>query len=270
FPVEGGYVAFFFDLDNDGLLDLFVSTMSAFPDVLNSQVTGEAIEPNRPFLYRNLGDGTFVDITGPAGLARSFGTMGAGAADVDNDGFVDIYLANGGPQMSRLEPNVLYRNMGDGTFADITAAAGTGSLGKGHGATFADFDQDGDVDLYVGLGGHYDADVWANNLYRNDGPAHHYLQVELVGTRTNRSAIGARVATFAAGRTARARRTSGFGFGSSNSPVLQLGLGTAAAVDSLHVHWPGGVSQRFSDLPINCLIRVTEGDARYQILRRRP
>lgn len=58
--------------------------------------------------------------------------------------------------------------------------------------------------------------------------------------------------------------------GSSNSPVLQLGLGTAAAVDSLHVHWPGGVSQRFSDLPINCLIRVTEGDARYQILRRRP
>ena len=148
FPVEGGYVAFFLDIDNDGQLDVFVSTMSAFPDVLNSLVTGEAIEPNRPFLYHNMGDGTFTDIALPAGLARSFGTMGAGVGDVDNDGFVDIYLANGGPQMSRLEPNVLYR--------------------------------------------------------------------------------------------------------------------TAAAVDSLQVHWPGGVSQRFSDLPINCLIRVTEGDARYQ------
>ena len=109
--------------------------------------------------------------------------MGAGLGDVDNDGFVDIYLANGGPQMARLEPNALFRNMGDGTFADITATAGTGSLGKGHGATFADFDQDGDLDLYAGLGGHYDADTWDNALYRNDGPAQHYLSIELVGTQ---------------------------------------------------------------------------------------
>ncbi|MEE3258193.1 MAG: FG-GAP-like repeat-containing protein, partial [Candidatus Latescibacterota bacterium] len=84
FPVEGGYVAFFLDIDNDGQLDVFVSTMSAFPDVLNSLVTGEAIEPNRPFLYHNMGDGTFTDIALPAGLARSFGTMGAGVGDVDN------------------------------------------------------------------------------------------------------------------------------------------------------------------------------------------
>ena len=71
---------------------------------------------------------------------------------MDNDGFIDIYLANGGPQMARLEPNILYRNMGDGTFSDITARSGTGSLGKGHGATFADFDQDGWLDLFVATG----------------------------------------------------------------------------------------------------------------------
>ncbi|MXX39982.1 MAG: tetratricopeptide repeat protein [Gemmatimonadetes bacterium] len=270
FPVEGGYVAFFFDLDNDGHLDLFASTMSAFPDVLNSMVTGEAIEPNRPFLYRNLGDGTFADIAVAAGLKRSFGSMGAGLGDLDNDGFVDIYLANGGPQMARLEPNALFRNMGDGTFADITATAGTGSLGKGHGATFADFDQDGDLDLYAGLGGHYDADTWDNALYRNDGPAQHYLSIELVGTQANRSAIGAHVAAFAAGRTIRAQRQSGFGFGSSNEPLLHLGLGSATRVDSLHVLWPGQPPQRFFDLPVDCRIRIAQREAHYQMLRRSP
>ncbi len=270
FPVEGGYVAFFFDLDNDGLLDLFVSTMSAFPDVLNSQVTGEAIEPNRPFLYHNIGDGTFADITGPAGLAQSFGSMGAGAADIDNDGFVDIYLANGGPQMARLEPNALYRNRGDGTFADITSASGTGSLGKGHGATFADFDRDGDLDLYAGLGGHYDADVWENKLYRNDGVANHYISIELVGTRANRNAIGARATAFANGRAICSHRQSGFGFGSSNSPALHLGLGAATRIDSLHVVWPGGTRQHFYDLPLDCAIRVIEGQTHYQTIRRSP
>ena len=270
FPVEGGYVAFFFDLDNDGHLDLFASTMSAFPDVLNSMVTGEAIEPNRPFLYRNLGDGTFADIAVAAGLKRSFGSMGAGLGDVDNDGFVDIYLANGGPQMARLEPNALFRNLGDGTFADITATAGTGSLGKGHGATFADFDQDGDLDLYAGLGGHYDADTWDNALYRNDGPAQHYLSIELVGTQANRSGLGARVAAFAAGRAIRAQRQSGFGFGSSNEPLLHLGLGSATRVDSLHVLWPGQPPQRFFNLPVDCRIRIAQREAHYQILRRAP
>ena len=270
FPVEGGYVAFSFDLDNDGHLDLFASTMSAFPDVLNSMVTGEAIEPNRPFLYRNLGDGTFADITAMAGLQRSFGSMGAGVGDIDNDGFVDIYLANGGPQMARLEPNALFRNLGDGTFADITATAGTGSLGKGHGATFADFDQDGDLDLYAGLGGHYDADTWDNALFRNDGPARHYLSIELVGTQANRSALGAHVAAFAGGRAIRAQRQSGFGFGSSNGPLLHLGLGAAARVDSLHVLWPGQPSQRFFDLPVDGRIRIVQREAHYQVLRRSP
>ncbi len=270
FPVEGGYVAFFFDLDNDGYLDLFASTMSAFPDVLNSMVTGEAIEPNRPFLYRNLGDGTFADIATTAGLKRSFGSMGAGFGDLDNDGFVDIYLANGGPQMARLEPNALFRNLGDGTFTDITATAGTGSLGKGHGATFADFDQDGDLDLYVGLGGHYDADTWDNALYRNDGPAQHYLSIQLIGTQTNRSAIGVQVAAFAAGRTVRAQRQSGFGFGSSNEPILHLGLGSATRVDSLHVLWPGQPPQRFLDLPVDCRIRIAQREADYLMLRRPP
>ena len=135
FPLEGGYVTFFLDFNNDGQLDLFASTMSAFEDVLNSWVEGRAIEPNRPFLYLNNGDGTFADIAVPAGLGRSFGSMGIGLGDVDNNGFPDIYLANGGPEMYRLEPNALFLNQGDGRFVEVTATAGVGNLGKGHGAT---------------------------------------------------------------------------------------------------------------------------------------
>ena len=259
FPFEGGYVAFFFDCDNDGELDLFASTMSAFEDVLNSLVEGRASETNRPFLFRNEGDGTFTDITGPAGLARSFGSMGIGVGDVDNDGYPDIYLANGGPEMYRLEPNALFVNRGDGTFADVSAASGTGNLGKGHGATFADYDSDGDLDLYAGLGGHYDADIWPNSLYRNDGPVGHFLQVRLTGTTGNRDAIGARVHLQSGPHHVYAEVASGYGFGSNNAPLLQLGLGTRQVVDRLEVRWPSGLVQSWVDLPADRLVHLTEG-----------
>ena len=247
FPVEGGYVSFFLDFDNDGALDLFVSTMSGFEDVLHSAVEGRAVEPNRPFLYHNEGDGTFTDVAVLAGLGRSFGTMGAGVGDVDNDGSPDLYLANGGPEMSRLEPNVLFLQRGDGTFADVTRAAGVGNLGKGHGATFADYDADGDLDLYAGLGGHYNADVWPNALYRNDGPTGAALSVRaMIGLR---DAIGARVRVYVGGRAVHGQIASGFGFGSANAPPVVAGLGAAAA-DSIVVIWPDGFRQSWTNLPV--------------------
>ena len=263
FPLEGGYVTFFFDFNNDGQLDLFASTMSAFEDVLNSWVEGRAIEPNRPFLYLNNGDGTFADIAVPAGLGRSFGSMGIGLGDVDNNGFPDIYLANGGPEMYRLEPNALFLNQGDGRFVEVTSAAGVGNLGKGHGATFADFDADGDLDLYAGLGGHYDADVWPNSLYRNDGPVGNYLGLQLVGTASNRDAIGARAVAYCDARQVHGQVASGYGFGSSNALALHLGLGQADQVERLEVRWPSGQSQIWEGVPANRLLRIVEGEANY-------
>ena len=266
FPIEGGYVTFFFDFNNDGELDLFVSTMSAFEDVLNSWVEGRAIEPNRPFLYLNNGDGTFTDITVPAGLGRSFGSMGIGLGDVDNNGFPDIYLANGGPEMYRLEPNALFLNQGDGRFVEVTSAARVGNLGKGHGATFADFDADGDLDLYAGLGGHYDADVWPNSLYRNDGPIGNYLGLKLVGTASNRDAIGARAVVYCGARQVHGQVASGYGFGSSNALALHLGLGQANQVERLEVRWPSGKGQIWEGVPANRLLRIVEGEANYAIV----
>jgi len=262
FPVEGGYVTFFLDFDNDGTLDLFVSTMSAFDDVLHSAVEGRAIEPNRPFLYRNEGDGTFTDVAVPAGLARSFGTMGAGVGDIDNDGLPDFYLANGGPEMYRLEPNVMFRNRGDGTFDDITDAAGVGNVGKGHGATFADYDADGDLDLYAGLGGHYDADVWPNALYRNDGPTGRSLSVRALLGR--RDAIGARITAIAAGHRVHGQLASGYGFGSANAPVYLIGLAAADSVERLEIVWPGGTTQVWGPLPADVDVQMRKGEDGHQ------
>ena len=269
FPLEGGYVTFFFDYDNDGALDLFVATMSSLEGMLSSGVEGQNSQLNRPFLYRNNGDGTFTDATAAAGLDRSFSTMGIGVGDIDNDGFADIYLANGGPEMYRLEPNTLLLNQRDGTFADITSEAGVGNLGKGHGATFADFDGDGDMDLYAGLGGHYDGDVWPNSLYRNDGENGHFLAVITRGTESNRDGIGARVSLYSGEHQVHAEVASGYGFGSSNAPVLHLGLDDEI-VDRLEIRWPSGRRQSWEHIPANRVIRLTEGSADYEIARRPP
>lgn len=246
FPVEGGYVTFFLDFDNDGALDLFVSTMSSFEDVLHSSVEGRAVEPNRPFLYHNEGDGSFADVAVLAGLGRSFGTMGAGVGDVDNDGLPDLYLANGGPEMSRLEPNILFLQRGDGTFADVTEAAGVGNLGKGHGATFADYDADGDLDLYAGLGGHYKADVWPNALYRNDGPVGASLSIRALAG--GRDVLGTRITVHTSSGPVYGHLASGFGFGSTNAPPVVAGLGRSKP-ERIEVLWPGGKKQTWKGLP---------------------
>jgi hypothetical protein len=215
------------------------------------------VEPNRPFLYQNQGDGTFADVAVPAGLARSFGTMGAGVGDVDNDGTPDLYLGNGGPEMSRLEQNVMFMQRGDGTFADITEAAGVGNIGKGHGATFADYDADGDLDLYAGLGGHYNADVWPNALYRNDGPTGRSLSVQaLVGAR---DAVGARIAVQVDGHSVHGHIASGYGFGSANAPPVVFGLGASGEARGLEVMWPGGQRQVWTGIPATGRVRVRRG-----------
>jgi enediyne biosynthesis protein E4 len=125
-----------FDYDGDGWCDLYVVNGAPLPGY---DATGE---PPTNRLYRNLGDGTFRDVTKEAGVGDTGYGMGCAAADYDGDGHQDLYVSNFGP-------NVLYRNRGDGTFADVTEASGTGDPGWGGGCAFADFDLDGDLDLYV-------------------------------------------------------------------------------------------------------------------------
>jgi tetratricopeptide (TPR) repeat protein len=257
-----GFVGFFFDYDNDGWLDIFATGWTEnMQEVLQSAMTGRpSQERNRLALYHNNGNGTFSDVTYAAGLARTYGAMAAQFGDVDNDGYLDIYLGTGAPPMDTYEPNVLLRNTGTGTFVDITDSAGVGNLGKGHGATFADYDGDGDLDLYAPIGGAMFGDRQPNSLYRNNGTAHHWLKVRLIPTRSNPDAIGARLhVTTKQGPRYRVI-AGGTGFGSMNDAVQLIGLGTATRVEQLVIHWPSGMTQTFTDLAANQTLQITEGN----------
>ena len=134
-PETMGSGALFFDFDNDGWLDIFLIDGGSFADPA-------LMRRARHRLYRNNGDGTFADVSARSGIAHNAYGQGACAADYDNDGWLDLYLANVGP-------NVLYRNNGDGTFTDVTARAGVGNALWGSSCAFGDIDNDGRLDLYV-------------------------------------------------------------------------------------------------------------------------
>ena len=255
------FITFLLDYNNDGLLDIFVGNWSQYEAVLEDRVAGRATqEKDQPVLYRNNGDGTFTDVTDAAGLALALGTMSGVPGDVDNDGFVDIFLGNGGPKMGRWESDTLYRNRGDGTFEEITNQVGVAHMGKSHGVTFADFDEDGDLDLYVPVGGARPGDLWENVFYRNEGLGNnHWLIVELEGTRSNRDGIGAKVRVTAGDLFQYAEVASGYSFGCSNSLELEFGLGSHTQVDQIEVEWPSGQVDVYRNLSVDRRLALVEG-----------
>ena len=259
-PVTDAFVTFFLDVDNDADLDIFISNSGSFQAFIAGQITGTAPhDSDRQVLYRNNGDGTFTDVTRESGLYHAYGAMGANFGDINSDGYLDIYLATGAPQMGRLERDALFRNNGDGTFTDATAALGLGNIGKGHGVTFGDVDTDGDVDIYVPVGGAFIGDQWHNLFYRNSGTGNNYLTLKLVGVKSNRDGIGAKV-TLRMGDDVVYREVSGgCGFGSTNSLSLEIGLGIHTKVDTLEIVWPSGQVDMHRNLAVNQKLIVTEG-----------
>ncbi len=211
-------------------------------------------------MFRNNGNATFTDVTYTSKLYYPAGTMGAGVADLDNDGYVDIYLGTGDPQISRLEPNRFFRNNGDGTFADLTNYLNLARPGnKGHGVAFVDIDEDGDLDIFAQLGGHYPGDHAYNAFYRNlKGNRNNWLEVDLRGVKSNRFAIGAQLTLKAAELLVYREVKGSEGFGATSPYRQHFGLGKQAKIDSLEIHWPSGVKQEFKRLDVNHIISVTE------------
>ena len=263
-PAHNGFVCFFFDYNNDGWPDILTTSLAPFPAVVEGLKAGynpAVLHPDTNRLFRNNRDGTFTDVTRAAKLHYPMGTMGAGVADLDNDGFLDIYFGTGDPQLTRLEPNRFFHNNGDGTFTDRTAMTPFARLGnKGHGVTFVDIDNDGDLDVYAQLGGHYPGDMAYNAFYRNlRGNRNHWLEIELTGVKSNRFAVGAQV-TVKAGGVLFYREVKGSeGFGSTDPYRVHIGLGKAEKLDSVEIRWPTGTSQKFSDVPVNKIISLREG-----------
>jgi hypothetical protein len=272
--VTGPGVAFacwFWDFDNDGRLDLFVNDYHAglaeiVADLIGAKVRGAS----RPALYKNLGRDGFRDVAADAGLDRPMAPMGVNFGDVDNDGYLDIYFGTGWMSYSGLVPNILLKNVDGERFDDATASSGTGHLQKGHGVSFADYDGDGDLDLFVELGGGVPGDQAYNALFRNPGRGNHWLRVKLVGTRTNRAALGAKVRVDLDGPGGESRtvfRTIGnnSSFG-GNGLAETIGLGPATRVARLTVTWPvSGTTQQLHDLPADRALVITEGEDEYRV-----
>ena len=239
------------DYDNDGYFDIFVTN---FEGEYNT-------------LYKNQRGTFFLDVSFVSHVAaRGIPEVGWGTGffDFDNDGDQDLFAANGHtyPQAdlphtnSRYAaPNFLYQNLGDGSFAEVSARGGPGFalVEVSRGASFADYDRDGDIDLFVlNLNS-------TPNLLRNDGGNEgHYLQIATVGSRSNRDGIGTRIEIRAAGQRQTAEVRSGTGFLSHSDLKVHFGLGTAAVVDSVVLHWPSGTVQTLRAVAANQVLTVRE------------
>lgn len=217
-------------------------------------------------LFRNDGKASFTDDTLPSriGIETSYTCWGAGIVDLDNDGNPDIFIVTGSvypevqktlPRYVDKGPRLVFRNMGDGTFEELGEQAGPGVIEKhsSRGCAFGDFDNDGDIDVLI---------VNLNeppSLLRNEiVGGNHWLKVKLVGTRSNRSAIGSRVIVHYGGKSQAQALVSQSSFYSSNDPRLHFGLGGATAVD-VDIFWPNGGAEHLQGIAADRLIVVTEG-----------
>jgi len=261
------FATWFWDVDNDGVLDLFVASFDGWVADVGASYLGLPFEAELSSLYRGLGGGRFENVAHQYNLVRPAGVMGANFGDLDNDGYLDFYLGTGRPPYDQLMPNLMYHNQRGTRFADVTTAGGFGHLQKGHGVAFADLDNDGDQDVFEEMGGAQPGDAYRSVLYENPGSGNHWITIKAVGVRSNRSAIGARIrAEVIEGGTRRSIYrdvNSGGSFGAN--PLRQtLGLGASARIETLSIFWPTtGVTQTFKGVPADRTIQIVEGASTY-------
>jgi hypothetical protein len=240
------------DYDNDGRLDLFTTDYQS----------------ELPVLYRNLGKGMFEDATSSARITNELYAhvhWGTGFVDFDLDGHRDLFIACG--HFDRIEqvddrtslkvPNYLLRNLGNGKFADVSKQAGTGLavVESSRGAAFDDFDNDGDVDAIV-----LNSDA-APTLMRNDlERKNHWLELKLVGTKSNKDAVGARVFVHVGPKVHVSEVIAGRSYQGHCGVRQYFGLRDAAKIDEVRIRWPGGAIESFGPLLIDRLHTLTEGE----------
>jgi len=249
---QAGMGTDFADYDNDG-----------WPDIVKGNFSDDTKN-----LYHNNRDGTFTDVTYPAGLGAVgwlYTTFGAKFLDYDNDGWKDIFLANGQtfPQIDRYqtgityaERNFLFHNHGDGKFDEVGLRSGPGfAIRKvSRGLAVADYDNDGDVEILVS--NMNDSPDLLRHAHKNPN---HSILVKTIGTRSNRDGIGAEVKVVSGNLTQYDTVRSGGSYLSSSDLRLHFGLGTRASIDRLEVRWPGGQVEVVQSPPVDHILMVQEG-----------
>jgi len=230
----------FVDLEGRGWLDLWVT------------------DGHYNRLLHNTTKMGFEDIGAETGISQAnaqYVSWGTGVYDFDNDGLLDILIFHGGLIHLIPQEHTLFRGIGNGKFADVSREAGPvmSERTTARGACFADYDNDGKVDAYVvNLGA---KGTLLHNVSTDTG---HWIELKLVGTKSNRDGIGARVEVFAAGKRHTAERVAGSGYLSQDDGRLHFGLGAAATIDKLMVHWPSGREQMLEKLSVDRVLTVEE------------
>jgi hypothetical protein len=234
-----GMGADFRDFDGDGL-----------PDILMTGLRGETFE-----LFRNNGKGAFEDASASSGLlalSQPWSGWSCGLVDLDNDGRLDLFIACGGLDTHESQPNRVLHNLG-GRFADVSGDAGSDfAVSRVHrGVAFADFDNDGRIDAAV-TSLNQPLELWMNR-----SPLQHWLQLKLKGTRSNASALGAKIICRSAQRTQVSFVANSVGYASTSDLQVHFGLGEERKA-SLEIHWPSGIVQELKDVASDQRLQIEE------------
>ncbi|MCC6760857.1 MAG: VCBS repeat-containing protein [Chitinophagaceae bacterium] len=220
------------DYDNDGDLDLIVT---------NSNKTGN-------FLYRNEGAGVFTKITNSPVATDKGASHGCSWADIDNDGDLDLYISNDKSY------KFLYINDGKGGFTRKNDELVSYDFGNSFGHVWADYDHDGDLDMFVATHSNQ-----PNVLFYNNGNSNNWISIKLTGVNANKNAIGARIYVDTENGMQMREVNAQSGFGGQSSLTQHIGLGNASAIRSITIVWPGGHREEITNVGINQLLSITEG-----------